>query len=63
MPASYYTATQWRERADRTRATIDRLADPTARRTLASIASAYDKLAVQAEARQTAPPISRTRLS
>ena len=52
MPATYYTSTQWRERARLTRATIDQVVDPTTRKALASIASAYEKLAVQAEARQ-----------
>jgi len=50
MPATSYTATQWRERARRTRETIDQLVDPTARRTLSSIAAAYEKLADLAEA-------------
>jgi len=53
MPATYFTATQWRDRARRTRAAIDRLVDPSARRTMASIAAAYDKLAADAEARRS----------
>lgn len=53
MPATFYTATQWRERAQKTRATIDQLEDPTARRTMASIATAYEKLADEAESRQS----------
>ena len=52
MPANYYTASQWRERARRTRATIAQLVDPSARRALSSIALAYEKLAVEAEGRQ-----------
>jgi len=52
MPATFYTATQWRERARRTRETIDQLTDPFARRTMSSIAAAYEKLADEAEVRQ-----------
>ena len=62
MPANYYTATQWRERARRARSTLDQLADPSVRKTLASIASAYDKLAAQAEARHAGRPRSRKSL-
>ena len=47
MPATFHTPAQWRERARKTWATIDQLADPSARRTLASIAAAYEKLAVE----------------
>ncbi len=58
MPATFYTSAQWRERARRTWATIDQLVDPMARRTLASIATAYEKLAVEAEGRDE---LSRTK--
>jgi hypothetical protein len=55
MPATFYTAMQWRECARRTRATVDQLVDPSARRTMASIAAAYEKLATQAESREEKP--------
>jgi len=51
MPANYFTATQWRERARRTRAAIDQEDDPSVRRKMVSIAEAYDRLANHAEAR------------
>ena len=48
MPMPSYTAAQWQERAERTRAIIEQLVDPSTRNAMVRLARAYERLAAEA---------------
>ena len=50
MPMPSYTAEQWQERARRTRAILEQLADPSSRNAMVMLARAYERLAAEAAA-------------
>ena len=52
MPVLSYTAAQWKARARRTRAIVEKLADPSARNAMVMLAQAYERLASEAALRQ-----------